>query len=220
MSAVVRHAPSSVAKGKEGRRGEKRRKRRERERRRRSLQRPKRHPFCSVGRNRHPELRCRRKVSARTSSAAHVTAEIGRKRCCLSFIASPESIVVAAGCRESSVVAACSLATTHAAASIVSTEVGDLRRTAAASASSIHRSSLFRSTAATSRVLFSHRPSIVASVRDIQAKLKKNFGKENFEIKIQGQGPEECVEDVEKANSEGQMVECIEEEIGYGKLKS
>nr|GMD72712.1 putative late blight resistance protein homolog R1B-17 [Ipomoea batatas] len=55
------------------------------------------------------------------------------------------------------------------------------------------------------KVLFSHRPSIVASVRDIQAKLKKNFGKENFEIKIQGQGPEECVEDVEKANSEIKM---------------
>nr|GMC77922.1 putative late blight resistance protein homolog R1A-10 [Ipomoea batatas] len=69
-------------------------------------------------------------------------------------------------------------------------------------------------------VLFSFRPSITAFVRDIQAKLKKNFGKENFEIKIQGQGPEECVEDVEKENSEGQMVECVEEEIGYGKLKS
>ncbi|XP_031097789.1 putative late blight resistance protein homolog R1B-17 isoform X2 [Ipomoea triloba] len=56
---------------------------------------------------------------------------------------------------------------------------------------------------------FSHRPSIVASARDIQEKLKKNFGKENFEIKIQGQGqgPEECVEDVEKANSEIKMEE-------------
>nr|GMC60842.1 QWRF motif-containing protein 2-like isoform X1 [Ipomoea batatas] len=32
-------------------------------------------------------------------------------------------------------------------------------------------------------VLFSHRTSIVASVRDIQAKLKKNFGKENFEVR-------------------------------------
>nr|GLL45292.1 putative late blight resistance protein homolog R1B-17 isoform X1 [Ipomoea trifida] len=49
---------------------------------------------------------------------------------------------------------------------------------------------------------FSHCPSIVASARDIQEKLKKNFGKENFEIKIQGQeqGPE-YIEDVEKANS-------------------
>ncbi|XP_031097998.1 putative late blight resistance protein homolog R1B-17 isoform X2 [Ipomoea triloba] len=57
---------------------------------------------------------------------------------------------------------------------------------------------------------FSHRPSIVASARDIQEKLKKNFGKENFEIKIQGhgQGPEECFsEDVEKANSEIKMEE-------------
>nr|GLL33753.1 putative late blight resistance protein homolog R1A-10 [Ipomoea trifida] len=54
-------------------------------------------------------------------------------------------------------------------------------------------------------VLFSHRPSIAAYVRDIQAKLKKNVGKENFEIKIRGQGPEECVEDVEKANSEIKM---------------
>nr|GMC82901.1 putative late blight resistance protein homolog R1B-17 [Ipomoea batatas] len=72
-------------------------------------------------------------------------------------------------------------------------------------AKSVASRSLFQSTVATSRVLFSHRPSIVASVRDIQAKLKKNFGKENFKIKIQGQGPEECVEDVEKANSEIKM---------------
>ncbi|XP_031096688.1 putative late blight resistance protein homolog R1B-17 isoform X2 [Ipomoea triloba] len=44
------------------------------------------------------------------------------------------------------------------------------------------------------------RPSIIASAKDIQEQLKKNFGKEDFEIKIQGQGPEyleERVEDVE-----------------------
>nr|GMD82766.1 putative late blight resistance protein homolog R1B-17 [Ipomoea batatas] len=48
------------------------------------------------------------------------------------------------------------------------------------------------------------RPSIIASAKDIQEQLKKNFGKEDFEIKIQGQGQgqgpeyiEECVEDVE-----------------------
>ncbi|XP_019189612.1 PREDICTED: putative late blight resistance protein homolog R1A-10 [Ipomoea nil] len=85
---------------------------------------------------------------------------------------------------------------------------------------------------------FSHRPSIVASARIIQEKLKKNFGKENFEIKIQGQGQvpeyiEECVEDVEKENCEIKMEEegeslagagaggqMVEEEIGVGKLKS
>ncbi|XP_019189540.1 PREDICTED: probable disease resistance RPP8-like protein 2 [Ipomoea nil] len=76
---------------------------------------------------------------------------------------------------------------------------------------------------------FSHRPSIVASARIIQEKLKKNFGKENFEIKIQGQGPE-YIEDVEKANSKIKMEEgessaggggkMVEEEIGVGKLKS
>nr|GMD82768.1 putative late blight resistance protein homolog R1A-10 [Ipomoea batatas] len=79
---------------------------------------------------------------------------------------------------------------------------------------------------------FSHCPSIVASARDIQEKLKKNFGKENFEIKIQGQeqGPE-YIEDVEKANSKIKMEEegessagaggqIVEEEIGVGKLKS
>nr|GMD82770.1 putative late blight resistance protein homolog R1A-10 [Ipomoea batatas] len=46
------------------------------------------------------------------------------------------------------------------------------------------------------------RPSIIASAKDIEEQLKKNFGKEDFEIKIQGQGQgpeyiEECVEDVE-----------------------
>ncbi|XP_031097790.1 putative late blight resistance protein homolog R1A-10 [Ipomoea triloba] len=44
-------------------------------------------------------------------------------------------------------------------------------------------------------------PSIITSARDIQEKLKKNFGKENFEIKIQGQGLEyieESGEDVEE----------------------
>nr|GMD82764.1 putative late blight resistance protein homolog R1A-10 [Ipomoea batatas] len=46
------------------------------------------------------------------------------------------------------------------------------------------------------------RPSIITSAKDIEEQLKKNFGKEDFEIKIQGQvqGPEyieECVEDVE-----------------------
>ncbi|XP_019189572.1 PREDICTED: putative late blight resistance protein homolog R1B-17 isoform X2 [Ipomoea nil] len=50
------------------------------------------------------------------------------------------------------------------------------------------------------------RPSIIASAKDIQEKLKKNFGKENFEIKIQGQGPE-YIEDVEKENSEIKMEE-------------
>nr|GME18642.1 hypothetical protein Iba_scaffold21040CG0090 [Ipomoea batatas] len=49
-------------------------------------------PFCPVERNRHSELRCRRKVSARTSSAAHVTAGVERRRCCPSFIASPEFV--------------------------------------------------------------------------------------------------------------------------------
>nr|GMD76931.1 putative late blight resistance protein homolog R1B-17 [Ipomoea batatas] len=63
----------------------------------------------------------------------------------------------------------------------------------------------------------SHRPSIVASARDIQEKLKKNFGKENFEIKTQGQEQGlEYIEDVKKANSEI----CDKKEPKEGKEKA
>nr|GMD76928.1 putative late blight resistance protein homolog R1A-10 [Ipomoea batatas] len=60
-------------------------------------------------------------------------------------------------------------------------------------------------------------PSIITSARDIQEKLKKNFGKENFEIKIQGQGLEyieESGEDVELSRAkEYEMEKCVEAQV-------